>query len=170
MATDRSSSDTGGAVPAAGSAPAQDLAPSGEPAPAAEPSTGELLRGLAEDATTLVRQEVLLARQEMTEGLASRAKAGSLLAVGGLLALYGLGFLLASGARAIGGPAWLGPLIVGGGLMLLAGMLGLLGRRRLAASKVAPARARAELKETAAELREEIRWVTPRRRPPERSS
>jgi hypothetical protein len=159
-----------------GTVPAQ--APTAEvPAPAAEaplrpaePSTGELLRGLADDATTLVRQEVLLARQEMTEGLASSAKAGSLLAVGGVLALYGLGFLLASGARAIGGPAWLGPLIVGGALMLVAAILGLLGRQRLVRSKVAPDRARAELRETATELREEIRWVRPRRRPPERSS
>jgi hypothetical protein len=134
------------------------------------PSTGELLRGLAEDASTLVRQEVLLAKQEMTEGLAARAKAGSLLALGGVLALYGLGFLLASAARAIGEPVWLGPLIVGGATMLVAGVLALVGRRRLAASKVAPARARAELKETAAELREEIRWVRPQRRPPERSS
>jgi hypothetical protein len=135
-----------------------------------EPSTGELLRGLADDATTLARQEVLLARQEMTEGLVARMKAGSLLAAAGVLGLYGFGFLLASAARAIGGPAWLGPLLVGGGLTLVAGMLGLIGRRRLAASKLAPAQARAELRETATELREEIRWVRPRRRPPARSS
>lgn len=134
------------------------------------PSTGELLKGLADDASTLVRQEVMLARQEMTEGLAARAKAGSLLAVAGVLSLYGLGFLLASAARAIGGPAWLGPLVVGGAAMLVAGTLGLVGRRRLATSSVAPTQARAELKETAAELREEIRWVRPQRRPPERSS
>ena len=135
-----------------------------------EPSTGELLKGLADDATTMARQEVLLAKQEITEGLQATAKAGSLLAAAGVLALYGLGFLLASGARAIGGPAWLGPLLVGGALVLVAGILGLVGKRRLAASKVAPAQARTELKETAAELREEIRWVRPQRRPPERSS
>jgi hypothetical protein len=140
------------------------------PAAAGEPSTGELLRGLADDATTLVRQEVLLARQEMTEGLVSGARAASLLAVAGVLVLYGIGFLLASAARSIYGPAWLGPLIVGGALVLVAGLLGFLGGRRLARSRVAPAQARAELRETATELREEIRWVRPRRRPPERSS
>ena len=44
-------------------------------APTAEPSTGELLKGLADDATTLVRQEILLARQELQEGLAKSAQA-----------------------------------------------------------------------------------------------
>jgi hypothetical protein len=170
MAIDAPSSGTDGVVPAPGPAPPGTAAGASEPVPSGEPSTGELLKGLADDASTLVRQEVLLARQEMSEGLASSARAGSLLVVGGVLGLYGLGFLLASAAAAIGGPAWLGPLIIGGGLALVAGMLALLGRRRLSRSKVAPERARAQLRETATELREEIRWVRPRRRPPERSS
>ncbi|HEX8927465.1 MAG TPA: phage holin family protein, partial [Actinomycetota bacterium] len=68
------------------------------PARRTEPTTAELLRGLADDATTLVRQEVMLAKQEMTEGLTSTAKASSLLVAGGVLALYGFGFLLASAA------------------------------------------------------------------------
>jgi Putative Actinobacterial Holin-X, holin superfamily III len=169
MAGERSSSGSDVAVPARGAAPGEttEVQPAAVPR---EPTTGELLKGLADDATELVRQEVLLAKQEMTEGLAAGAKAGSLLAAAGVLALYGFGFLLAAAAAAIDGPAWLGPLIVGGGLALLAAILGLVGRRRLAGSKVAPAKARAELKETATELREEIRWVRPRRRPPERSS
>lgn len=167
------SSSSGAGTGSDGAAPPQGPAPPQEPAPAQpgrEPSTGQLLRGLADDASTLMRQEVLLARQEMTEGLAASARAGSLLAMAGLLGLYGLGFLLASAAAAIDGPAWLGPLLIGGGLTLVAGMLGLLGGRRLAASRVAPDRARAQLRETAMELREEIRWVRPRRRPPEKSS
>ncbi len=165
MATEQlSSGSSDGTVPAEGSTPTP------APSPPKEPSTGELLRGLADDLTTLARQEVLLARQEIKEGMAATARAGSLLAVGGVLGLYGLGFLLASAARAVGGPAWLGPLLVGGGLTLVAGMLGLVGGRRLAKAKVAPAQARAELRETTTGLREEIRWVRPRQRRPERSS
>lgn len=121
-----------------------------------EPTTAELLRGLADDATTLVRQEVMLARQEMTEGLTSTAMASGLLVAGGVIALYGVGFLLASAARAIGGPAWLGPLIIGGGLVVIAGILALIGRARLKRSKFAPEKARQELKLTANELKEEI--------------
>ena len=121
-----------------------------------EPTTTELLRGLADDATTLVRQEVMLAKQEMTEGLTSTAKASSLLVAGGVIALYGVGFLLASAARAISGPAWLGPLIIGGGLVVIAGILALIGRSVLKRSNVAPDKARRELKLTANELKEEI--------------
>jgi len=121
-----------------------------------QPSTAALLKGLADDATTLVRQEVLLARQEMKEGLAKTAMASSLPAAAGVLALYAFGFLLASASDAIGGPGWLGPLIIGGGLALIAGILGLVGRSRLKKSKLTPAKATAELKQTANELREEI--------------
>jgi hypothetical protein len=92
----------------------------------------------------------------MTEGLAKTAMAGSLLVAAGVLALYAFGFLLASAAQAIGGPSWLGPLIIGGGLVLIAAILVLIGRARLKKSKVAPAKAREELRLTANELREEI--------------
>jgi hypothetical protein len=137
---------------------------------AAAPSTAELLRGLAEDATTLVRQEVLLARQEMQEGLASTARASGLLGAAVFLGLYAFGFLLYTVGEAIGGPRWLGFAIVTGVLLLVAVPLGLIGRRRLAASKVAPERARAELQATATELKEELTWGRPQRQPPERSS
>ena len=133
-----------------------------------EPTTGELLKGIADDATTLFRQELLLARQELQEGLAATAQAGALLAVAGVLGLYALGFLLFTIAVAIGGPDWLGFAIVTVVLLVVIAVLGLLGRRRLAASKVAPERAKAELKETAAELKEELKWARPQQQPPER--
>jgi hypothetical protein len=139
VATEQASSGDGGGIPAA---PPQARA---IPAPPDQPSTADLLKGLANDATTLVRQEITLAKQEMTEGLAHTAIASSLLVAAGVLALYGFGFLLAAAASAIGGPAWLGPLIIG-----------VVGRSRLKKSKVAPAKATAELRQTANELKEEI--------------
>jgi hypothetical protein len=135
-----------------------------------EPTTGELLKGIADDATTLFRQEVLLARQELVEGLAASAKASALLAAAGVLGLYAFGFLLYTIGVAIGGPEWLGFAIVTAVLLIVVAVLALLGRRRLAASKVAPERAKAQLQATAAELKEEIRWARPQPRPPERSS
>jgi uncharacterized membrane protein YqjE len=135
-----------------------------------EPTTGELLKGLADDATTLIRQEILLARQELQEGLTASAKAGAMLAVAGVLGLYALGFLLYTIGVAIGGPEWLGFAIVTAVLLIVVAVLALIGRRQLAASKVAPERARAQLQATAAELKEEIRWARPQPRPPERSS
>jgi len=135
-----------------------------------EPATGELLKGIADDAATLFRQEVLLARQEMAEGLASTAKASAMLAGAAVLGLYAFGFLLYTIGVAIGGPEWLGFAIVTAVLLVVVLVLALLGRSRLAASKVAPERARAQLQATATELREEIRWARPQPTPPERSS
>ena len=135
-----------------------------------EPTTGELLKGIADDANMLFRQEVLLARQEMQEGLAATARASALLAGAALLGLYALGFLLYTIGVGIGGPEWLGFAIVTAVLLVVVLVLALVGRRRLAASKVAPERARAQLQATATELKEEIRWARPQPRPPERSS
>jgi hypothetical protein len=135
-----------------------------------EPSTGELLKGLADDATTLLRQEILLARQELQEGLVATAKGGALLAVAGVLGLYALGFLLYTIGVAIGGPDWLGFAIVTLVLLIVVAVLALVGRRQLAASKVAPERAKAQLQATATELKEEIRWARPQQTPPGKSS
>jgi Putative Actinobacterial Holin-X, holin superfamily III len=137
-------------------------------APTAEPSTGELLKGLADDATTLVRQEILLARQELQEGLAKSAQASALLVAAGVLGLYAFGFLLYTIGEAIGGPRWLGFAIVTAVLLIVVTVLVLVGKNRLAASKVAPEKAKAELQTTANELKEEITWGRPQRQPPER--
>jgi Putative Actinobacterial Holin-X, holin superfamily III len=137
-------------------------------APTEEPSTTELLRGLAEDATTLVRQEILLARQELQEGLTASAKASALLVAAGVLGLYAFGFLLYTIGEAIGGPPWLGFAIVTAVLLIVVAVLGLVGRKRLAASKVAPEKAKAQLQTTANELKEEITWGRPQQQPPAR--
>jgi uncharacterized membrane protein YqjE len=139
-----------------------------EAAPTEEPSTAELLKGLADDASTLVRQEILLARQELQEGLATSAQAGAMLIAAGVLGLYAFGFLLYTIGVAIGWPPWLGFAIVTVVLLIVVAVLGLVGRKRLAASKVAPEKARAELQATANELKEEITWGRPQRQPPER--
>ena len=137
-------------------------------APAEEASTAELMKGLADDATTLVRQEILLARQELQEGLTATAKASALLVAAGVLGLYAFGFLLYTIGEAIGGPPWLGFAIVTVVLLIVVAVLALIGRNRLAASKVAPEKAKAELQTTANELKEEITWGKPQQQPPER--
>jgi hypothetical protein len=147
---------------------ARATAPPGGAAPPEEPSTAELLKGLADDATTLIRQEILLARQELQEGLTATAKASAFLVVAGVLGLYALGFLLYTIGEAIGGPRWLGFAIVTVVLLIVVAVLGLIGRKRLAASKVAPEKAKAELQATANELKEEITWGRPQQQPPAR--
>jgi hypothetical protein len=135
-----------------------------------EQTTAELIMGLANDANTLVRQEILLARQEVSEGLAKAAAASALLVAAGVLGLYALGFLLYTVAVAIGGPDWLGFAIVTVVLLLVVTVLVLIGRARLARAKVAPEQAKTELRATATELKEELRWGRRQETPPERSS
>jgi uncharacterized membrane protein YqjE len=147
---------------------AQASARPGGAAPTEGPSTGELLKGLADDATTLVRQEILLARQELQEGLTATAKASALLVAAGVLGLYAFGFLLYTIGEAIGGPRWLGFAIVTVVLLIVVAVLGLIGKKRLAASKVAPEKAKAELQATANELKEEMTWGKPQQQPPAR--
>jgi hypothetical protein len=78
-------------------------------------STIQLVRDIATDTSTLVRKEIELARQELTEALKARLLGGAALAVGGAMAVFGLIYLgIAAGAAlSIILPHWLAWLIVG---------------------------------------------------------
>ena len=96
-------------------------------------STGELVKTLSEQASTLVRDELKLAQLEMTrKGKQAGAGAG-MLGGGGVLAFYGGGCLIACAIIAISGviSAWLAALIIGVALLALAGIAALLGKGRL---------------------------------------
>jgi putative superfamily III holin-X len=127
---------------------------------AAKETTADLVKGIAEDASTLVKQELLLAKQEVTEGMAKAAAASALLIVAGLLGLYALGFLFTTaawGLEALGLPKSASFGIVTLVLLLVAGVLALVGRNRLAASKVKPELAQAELQQVTADLAAEAK-------------
>jgi len=103
-----------------------------------EPSTGQLVSQASREVSKLVREELQLAQIEVA---AKAKKAGmglGMFGASGVLALYGGGVLLAAGvlALALVVPGWLAALIVGGALMLLAGMTALVGKKRV--SEAAP--------------------------------
>jgi hypothetical protein len=82
------------------------------------------------------------------------------LAAAGVVALYALGFLLTTlawGLADAGLPRWVGFGIVALLLLIVAGILGLVGRRRLAAAKLSPERAQTELKLVTGDLVEGAR-------------
>jgi uncharacterized membrane protein YqjE len=88
-----------------------------------EPSLGDLVMGLTDDITTLVRKEVELAKTELQENIKEGAQAGGMVATGGMLAYAGLLFILAAVALALGEwweNYWLGAAVVG----LVVGILG----------------------------------------------
>ncbi|WP_433500694.1 phage holin family protein [Sphaerimonospora sp. CA-214678] len=96
-------------------------------------STGELVRRLSDDVSRLVRDEFRLARLEMTEKGKRAGTGAGLLGGAGVVALLGAAALVASAilALALVLPGWASALIVGVGLVLVAGLLGLMGKQQV---------------------------------------
>lgn len=116
-----------------------------DPAPPAtsDPTTGELVSQLSEQTTRLVRDEVALAKVELTEKAKHVGVGAGLFSGAGLVALYGVGALVATAilglAEAV--PAWLAALIVTVVLFAIAGVVALLGKRHVdAGTPVTPER------------------------------
>jgi hypothetical protein len=80
-----------------------------------ERSIGELFAELARETSTLVRQEVQLAKTEMTQKVTSAGKDAGLIGAGGALAYAGLLAVLAAVIIGLGQliPMWLSALIIG---------------------------------------------------------
>ncbi len=113
-----------------------------------------LLNSAIKDAQSLVRHQVELAKAEVSESAKQAATASGMFIVAAVLGFLAFVFLLVSGAYGIvaaGLPVWAGFLIVAGVLILVAVILGLVGRSR--ARRVGPpARALGELETTKAAL------------------
>jgi len=118
-----------------------------------ELSTAELMGRMAGDVGTLVRKEVELARREITEGISAKLKAAAAFAGAGILGLFVLGFLGATGAAALALvlPLWAALLIVTGVFLLLAAAAAAFGRARLK-QPVAPEQAKRT-------IREDVEWA-----------
>ena len=101
--------------------------------PRQEHSTGELVKMLSEQVSVLVRDELKLARQEMTSKGKRAALGTGMFGASGVIAAYGVGCLLACAIIAISGAvaAWLAALIIGVALLVAASCAAALGRRRL---------------------------------------
>ena len=101
-------------------------------------STADLVSRLSEQVSTLVRDELTLARMEMMEKGRRAGKGAGLLGAAGVMAMYGTGALLvtAGAALALVVPVWVAALAVTGTLFLAAAVTALAGGRR----STAPAR------------------------------
>lgn len=98
-----------------------------------ESSTGELVRRMSEQVSTLVRDELALARVELVEK-GKRAGIGvGLFGGAGMFAWYAVGALIATVilALALVWPAWLAALVVGVLLLAVAGVLALVGKKEV---------------------------------------
>lgn len=112
-------------------------------------STVRLVGQVAGDVGTLVKKEVELARQEITEAVMARLKAIAAFLVIGVIALFIIGFLGLAAAAGLGQvmPFWLALLIVAGAFILLAVLAGVFGVARLKKPPLKPEKTKQTIKE-----------------------
>ena len=111
------------------------VADSGGPS-SGDGSTGELVSRLSQEVSALVRDELRLARTEVSTKAKGFGVGAGMLSGAGLIGLYALGVFVATAilALALVLDAWLAALIVGVLLLAVAVVVGLVGRKRLSAA------------------------------------
>ncbi len=130
-----------------------------QPPDSAEKGLGEIVTEVTSKAQLLVREEIELAKAEVTAKVSKLAKGAGFFAGAGILAVFGLIWLfhfLALGlADWLSLKVWVGYLIVTVFMFLIAGVLGFLGLRSVKkGSPPTPELAIAEAKKTRAVLEE----------------
>jgi uncharacterized membrane protein YqjE len=120
-----------------------------------ERPVGELLKQLANETTTLVKQELELAKAEMREKAGKAGPGVGMWGVAGVTGLLALGSLTAFLILALDGamPNWLAALIVGLVYAAIAGFLYLRGKQRVEeAGSPVP-------EQTVETLKEDVQWA-----------
>lgn len=116
-------------------------------------SLGDLFSDLTREISTLVRNEVALARVEMSTKISRAARHAGMLALGAVVALAGLFTLAASLVLVLvraGMPAWGAALLVGLGLAAIGAMLAMRALTALRQEDLTPTETIQTLKETTA--------------------
>lgn len=120
-----------------------------------DPSLGELFSRLAQETTTLVRQEVQLAQAELKQSARQAGRGIASLLVGGAIAYAGFLAILAAiilGLIETGMSWWLSALIVGVVVIIIGAALIMRARAGLQPENLAPT-------ETIESLKEDREWV-----------
>lgn len=116
-------------------------------------SMGEVLQDIVGNIQEIFRSEFRLARVEIHEETAKALRSAVPLAIGALLALYALGFILLAVVHALSAvvDAWLASLIVGVTVLVISMILVSVGRKRLK-----PVKAPEKTIET---MKENVQWA-----------
>lgn len=113
------------------------------------PTLQELVGDALRDGMDLARKELALFRAEMTENAMGIAKGAAMFLAAAIFAIASLIWLtqaLVYGIELLVNSRWLAALIVGGLLLLVAVILGLVGKRYLSSAHLAPTRTVTSLK------------------------
>jgi len=112
-------------------------------------SAGEIVKDILGSAQEIIRSEVRLAKAEVREEATKAIAASTMLGGGAVMALYGLGFLLAAATAGLAllMPWWASALIVGAVLAVGGGIGVSVGIARWKTVHAAPDKAIADVKE-----------------------
>jgi hypothetical protein len=124
--------------------------------PRQERTLGQLVASASQDISALVRGEIALAKAEVSSQFKKAGLGGGLLAAAGVVAFYSVYFVfitIAEGIEALGLPRWLSFLIVTVLMLVVAGVLALLGIRKMRTVKPVPEKAIANAQQTVAALK-----------------
>lgn len=125
-----------------------------------ERSLGRLFGDLSRQLSTLVRQEIELARTEVTTKAGAATRDAALIGVGGALAYAGLLAILAAVVLLLvqaGLDPWLAALLVGVVVAAIGGFLVMRGREGLRTTELAPKRTIETLKDDAEWAKERVK-------------
>jgi uncharacterized membrane protein YqjE len=106
-----------------------------------ERSLGNIFKDLTADLSNLFRSEIALLKLELKESAAKLGGGAALLSAALFLGLIGIAFLFVTitlGLVALGVPAWLSSLIVTVALFAAAGVLAMMGKKKLATVNFVP--------------------------------
>jgi hypothetical protein len=119
-----------------------------------ERSLGELFQELSRETSTLIRQEMDLAKAEMTQKVQRAGKDAGFIGAGGAIAYAGFIVILGGVAILLGEamPLWLATLVVGLVVVAVGGGLVLKGKNDLQSLEVAP-------RHTVETLKEDKEWA-----------
>ena len=123
-----------------------------------EQPIGDLLKQLSQETTTLVRQELELAKAEMAEKGRKAGKGAGIFGGAGVVGFLALGALTAALILALdtGMKAWLAALIVGVVYAAIAGVLALTGKKEVQqATPPVP-------EQTVESVKEDVQWAKTR--------
>jgi uncharacterized membrane protein YqjE len=123
-------------------------------APRMQRSVPEILEDIVSNLTQIVQAEFRLAKTELKEGAEKAAVPGATLGAGLVVAFYGFGFLLLAAVYALSliMAGWLATLVVGGVLVIAAGILIGAGGTKLKRANLVPGK-------TIRTLEENVQWA-----------
>ncbi|MDQ3986260.1 MAG: phage holin family protein [Actinomycetota bacterium] len=116
-------------------------------------STGQLMKEISEDFSTLFRKEIELAKQELGQSISAKVKGAVIIAIAATMAFFALIFLLLAIRDGLDNVLWQWAAdLATGGILLLFGLIGVLVAKRKLATPIST-----EL--TKQTIKEDVEWA-----------